>query len=324
MEFMKQKIIITGALVLLAAGVGFITWDLLYNNSETRKNPYEYDLEKLRRNDSVKIEYTETLQFSPSLKEIHGVCTDGRDRILVSGRNGVEIFDNTGKKVTSFQTEGMVLSLTTDSKGNVLLGVTDHVEIWDPHGRMIRKWGAADKESVITSLATTGTDVFVADAGKRAVYRYDYAGNLKSRIAEKDSLKGIPGLVIPSPYFDLGIGRDGELWVVNPGRHIFEAFSFDGSPVSTWGRAAMEVDGFCGCCNPSNFAILSDGSFVTSEKGIERVKVYQPNGELKCLVATPEMFREGTKGIDLAVDSKDRVIVLDPGKGLIRIFEKKL
>jgi hypothetical protein len=85
----------------------------------------------------------------------------------------------------------------------------------------------------------------------------------------------------------------------------------------------MAVDGFCGCCNPSHFAFLSDGSFVTSEKGIERVKVYSPRGVFQYIVAPPDAFIEGTRGLDLAVDSKDRIIVLDPEKKLIRIFVKK-
>ena len=85
----------------------------------------------------------------------------------------------------------------------------------------------------------------------------------------------------------------------------------------------MQLEGFSGCCNPSNIAMLSDGSFVTSEKGIERVKIHTPSGEFKTVVASPDMFEEGTRGIDLAVDSKDRIYVLDPVKKLIRIFEKK-
>jgi len=62
---------------------------------------------------------------------------------------------------------------------------------------------------------------------------------------------------------------------------------------------------------------------VTSEKGIERIKIYSPLGDFRCIVATPAAFNEGTKGLDLAVDSKDRILVLDPERNQVRIFVMK-
>ncbi len=85
----------------------------------------------------------------------------------------------------------------------------------------------------------------------------------------------------------------------------------------------MGLDGFSGCCNPSNFVILPNGSFVTSEKGIIRVKIHNPAGEFETVVATPNQFEKGTTGLDLAVDSDGRILVLDPKKGMVRIFSKK-
>jgi hypothetical protein len=83
----------------------------------------------------------------------------------------------------------------------------------------------------------------------------------------------------------------------------------------------MEIEGFCGCCNPSHFAFLEDGSFVTSEKGIARVKVYNRLGDLVSVVAGPDQFKEGVEGLDLAIDSKQRIYVLDPLEKAIRVFE---
>jgi hypothetical protein len=175
----------------------------------------------------------------------------------------------------------------------------------------------------LTSIAATSTDLFVADAGEKIVNHYDFKGRLINRIGEKDPQNNIPGFVVPSYYFDLGISPSGDLWVADPGRHIFRNFSYDGKLISSWGKASMGVEGFCGCCNPSHFAFLSDGSFVTSEKGIERIKIYTPDGTYKYLVATPESFEEGTRGLDLAVDSQDRILVLDPVKKKVRFFVKK-
>ena len=97
----------------------------------------------------------------------------------------------------------------------------------------------------------------------------------------------------------------------------------------------MAIDGFCGCCNPANFDMLPDGRFVTCEKGLPRIKVYSPEGDFESVVAGPEAFSKNAKscslnglsncrtgGMDVAVDSKGRVIVMDPVERVVRIFER--
>ena len=51
--------------------------------------------------------------------------------------------------------------------------------------------------------------------------------------------------------------------------------------------------------------------------------MYSPEGDFKCVVATPASFNEGTKGLDLAVDAEDRILVLDPERRQVRIFAVK-
>ncbi|MBM3243119.1 hypothetical protein FJZ31_43220, partial [Candidatus Poribacteria bacterium] len=50
------------------------------------------------------------------------------------------------------------------------------------------------------------------------------------------------------------------------------------------GYLSMDIDGFCGCCNPVNFAMLPDGRFVTCEKGLPRVKIYDADGTFSGVV----------------------------------------
>jgi hypothetical protein len=94
--------------------------------------------------------------------------------------------------------------------------------------------------------------------------------------------------------------------------------------VSSWGETSSAVEGFCGCCNPSNFALMRDGSFITAEKGLVRVKKYNKNGDFECVIAGPEKFKEDAKGLDIAIDSNDRIYVLEPEAMKIHIFEIKL
>jgi ligand-binding sensor domain-containing protein len=319
---MKQKIIIISAIILLLTLVAFMVKDFFFSKQENR-NPYEFELNNVRTGDTSMATYAETSQIKTTLEEIHGLATDASGKIYVSGKDGVEIFDASGKSVSKFEIKGISQSITVNETGDILLGMKDHLEIWSKAGNQLSTWVSFGPDAFITSIANKGNDVFVADAGQKVVYHCDLTGNLINKIGLKDPATGVPGFIIPSPYFDLGISNDGNLWVVNPGRHSFEKYSFDGTLLTSWAKASMAMEGFCGCCNPSNFAFLNDSLFITSEKGIERVKVYNTDGTFLAVVATPDQFEEGTNGLDLAVDKKNRILVLDPAKKLVRIFEPK-
>ena len=319
---MKQKIVIISAITLLLLLVAFMVKDFYFNKPDN-SNPYKFELDKLRIADTAKAAYSETLHFKTSLEEIHGISTDLPGNIYVAGKNGVEIFDPAGKSIFKVNIGGTANCISVPENGNYYLGILDHIEIWNNSGKQLARWASFGADAVITSIAVKGEDVFIADAGQKVVYHCDLKGILINKIGLKDPATGVPGFIIPSAYFDLGICKDGNLWVVNPGRHSFEKYDFDGKLLSSWGKASMAMEGFCGCCNPSNFTMIYDSLFVTSEKAIERVKIYNADGTFRCVVAGPDQFEAGTKGLDLAVDKNNRILVLDPVKKLVRIFELK-
>jgi hypothetical protein len=181
----------------------------------------------------------------------------------------------------------------------------------------------------------TDDNVFVADAGNRIVIRYDMMGNSVKAIGQKDADRNIPGFIVPSAYFDLAVSKDGLLRIVNPGRLRIEAYTVDGDFEFSWGTASMDIEGFCGCCNPVNIAVLPDGGFITCEKGLVRVKVYDSEGRFVGVVASPNQLVEDGEhkicelpeqcqsgGFDVAVDSAGRVFVLDTMKNIVRTFTK--
>lgn len=318
---MKQKIIIWASVVLLLVVVAFMVMDFFFQPKSSSENPYELKLDKLKHIDTALIKYRVVNSIKPDLNQLHAITIDKDDNIYIAG-SGLCVYDGDLKFKTKFA-EGKDIRCIAVDEGHIYLGVQNYVEVFDKNGKAINEWKPINEKSVITSIAVTEKYVYVADAGNRMVYQYNSKGELIKEVGKKNPEKGIQGFIIPSPYFDLLIGREGELWVVNPGRHQFECYNENGEQVSSWAKTSMDVDGFCGCCNPSNIAMLSDGSFVTSEKAIERVKIHQPTGEFKCVVVSPESFIEGTKGIDLAVDSKDRIYVLDPEKKEVNIYIKK-
>ena len=103
-----------------------------------------------------------------------------------------------------------------------------------------------------------------------------------------------------------------------------------------WGRPSAGIEGFCGCCNPVGLALLPDGRHVTCEKGLPRVKVYSPKGGFESVVAGTETFYENAKtgalktrsdglvgGLDAAVDSQQRIYILDLVANDVRIMQRK-
>jgi hypothetical protein len=210
-----------------------------------------------------------------------------------------------------------------------------HVEVFDVRGSRQSVWSQPGKRAVLTSIAVADEDVFVADAGSLVVWHYNPGGKQLGAIGKRDPSRGIPGFIVPSPYFDVAVAPDGLLRVVNPGAHCIEAFTFDGHMELSWGKRGIGIEAFCGCCNPSNIAILADGRVVTAEKGIPRVKVYSESGEFESVVVGPETLAASPSAmvetrdelrlhpVDVAVDSRSRILVLDPPAGCVRIFEHK-
>jgi len=90
-----------------------------------------------------------------------------------------------------------------------------------------------------------------------------------------------------------------------------------------WGRSSMELDGFSGCCNPTHIAVMPDGRFVTTEKGLPRVKVYAADGTFAALVAGSVQLGQDAGLLDVAVDAAGRILVLDAADRSIRIYEEQ-
>jgi hypothetical protein len=102
-----------------------------------------------------------------------------------------------------------------------------------------------------------------------------------------------------------------------------ELYSPAGELLGSFGQSGTGIEQFVGCCNPSDFTLLSDGRIVTAEKGIARVKVYQPDGHFVSVVAGPDSFSGNRQGLGLAADANGHVLVLEPGTNRIKMFAEK-
>ncbi len=289
---------------------------------EPPEKKFQYDLTALTKTDPESLLYDQVAELKVDVAEPRGIAVDGDDRIYVCGSKSVGIYGNKGEKLKELALSAAARCVAVADNGNLFLGTGHRVTVLDNTGNIKAEWEPYDPESVITSIAL-GENVFVADAGKRVVLRYNRKGELQTRIGEKDAAQGAKGFIIPSPYFDVAMGRDNSIWAVNPGRHTLQNFRPNGDLQTSWSKRAMTIDGFCGCCNPAHIALLEDGSFVTSEKSLPRIKVYDPQGTFSGVVIGTDQLGEDTPALDLAVDSAGRILALDSKLSAVRVFERR-
>ncbi len=261
----------------------------------------------------------------PELGQIQAVAVDIDGRLYIAGERTVEIVDRnadaSGSGRTRIELDDSPRCLAVDHDGMIFVGMSDHVEVFDRNGTRHDVWPFLADRALITSIALSDRHVFAADAGHHVVWRFSRAGELEGRIDGKGHNQ--PGFIIPSPYFDVACSGNGMLWIANPGRHRIEQYRFDGTPLGAWGQPARGLEGFQGCCNPSHFAVAADGTFITSEKGLPRVKICSAEGKFLALVADHRLLRAVGTGLDVAVDKSGRVYVADPELPGVRVFDKR-
>lgn len=267
--------------------------------------------------------WTEVGRFATGFTEARGVACLADGRILAAGDRAVRSFFADGTVEAELPVDGPAGPLAVGADGMIFVGLRDRVVALTTEARVTQTWQPYGSRTLITSIAPTATELYIGDAGNRTVWRYGLDGTFLSEIAKGDAARKVPTMIVPSPHLDLALRPDGALLVVNPGRRSIQAHSLpDGALLGAWGVSSNALEGFGGCCNPTDIALLSDGRIVTAEKGIPRVKVYTAEGALQSVVAPPESFTGAPAGIDLAVNASGQVVVLDPAAGEIRLYQE--
>jgi len=331
------------AVILVAVCVGVyavVRHDLSGERGSGLPPAFRYDLAAVKKTDPSRVLYQETGAILMPLKEPRAVAVGLGDRIFVAGDRSLVVFDPGGAKVreVALPEEPRAVAVGREEHsfpGRIYVALKTRVELRDPEGNKVAAWADLGPKALLTSIAVAERDIVVADAGQRVVHHYDTVGRLLGDIGRRDSAKGQGGFIVPNPYFDVAVSSDGLVRVANPGKHRIEGYTLDGHLETVWGRPGESLETFCGCCNPANFAILPDQCFVTAEKGIPRVKVYSPEGVFLGVVAGAETLAPNATSVeearaeyhlpvlDVAADSRGRVLVLDPRAGRVRIFESK-
>lgn len=297
------------------------------------KNPFAYDVSHLQTTDPKLITYSEKSRWKAAHADVKRIAVGSDDTLYICAGNYLTAHHPAGEAKFEIAASEPTRCSAVAADGTIYLALRDHVEVFDPKGQRRATWESAGKKAWLTGLAVGENDVFATDAGNRIILRYDKSGKLIRRLGAKEKDRNVPGFIVPSPFFDVELSRDGLLRVNNPGRHRMELYTADGDFEGSWGVTSMGIAGFCGCCNPINFSQLPDGRYVTCEKGLPRVKIYSATGEFESVVAGVETFSENARacgpsdctagGLDAAVDSEGRIYILDIVTGDVRVMQRK-
>lgn len=273
-------------------------------------------------------------QWETGLTRVRRIATTPSGEILVLGDRLLKRFTSAGRHIGSIQFDRPPHAVLPLDPGSVVVAMAGHYEIRELDGTLRSKSGDLGPNVFLTSIAVHQSTAYLADAGNRQVIRCNLdSGKILGTFGRIGDGSQTPGFVVPSPYFDLVAGTDDRLRIVNPGRLRVETYDLNGRFLSHWGGPGMQIEKFCGCCNPVFINQLPDGNLLTSEKGLARVKLYSREGNLLGVVAghttlvdDPVLAKKACEdctvgaGFDIASGTDGRVYILDPFRKNVRFF----
>ena len=322
------------SLIVLAA-VGIAVWaafslmDPTGDNGAGTGREHDKKFQKLKKFDLALLKWQEVLPAFPVKMDLPvalAVLNDGN--ICVAGDKALVILSTDGQEAMRVSLTLAPQALATADK-TIYVASKNTIAVLTSDGQEQARWAPLDDKAHLTSLAVSDEYVYAADAGNRVVMRYDRkTGKRTYKNSRADSGAFLSGFNAPSPHMDVALTGAGDLLTVDPGRSLVQLRDVYGDVLASWGTRGSEITKFYGCCNPAAIAVLGDGSIVTYEKTLQRVKVYSPEGKLSNVVAGPNEFSDHPKDTnivpDIAVDRDGRILVLDPVRKVVRIFKRKI
>ena len=262
--------------------------------------------------------------------QLTGVCVDTKNIIYACGDQAVKVFDQTGAKVAEWKTPGKALCMAVDHCDFVYVGGVDEKDNPfiarfdnDKSGKLLTTWGekgsGMGQLGLPTGLITYPNYLIVSDAPNRCLHIYTLIGGFVRDIGRREKAKR-GQFATCQDIFDIAVDRQGKLHIAHLGAHRVEMRNLEGGDKTYFGKAGKEVADFSGSCNPTNIAVFTKGHIVTTEKTIPRVKVFTPGGKKLLAVFGEDVFDPACKNMDVAVDAKFRIYVVDNVANCLRVF----
>lgn len=235
--------------------------------------------------------------------------------VFTGGDSFVKHYDKDLNLVRSFKMTSPVTSLA-NSGDTIFASTMEQILVMNTDGNILKEWGPFEDSSMITSVTSNRHYVAFADAQNKCVFVLDKGGEVKKIIGQ-----GTKEFVIPSPFFDVALDNENNLFIANTGKHRVETRSVNGVLISAFGEPGSAPGLFCGCCAPPHFALMPDG-FITAEKGINRIKILNKKGEFVEFVNSKNNFVKSMP-LDLATADGITIYGANPADSKLYVFKRK-
>lgn len=304
---MRNKPAAILSLVIILAFIGYMIWDAARDTSAVSNaaqgpgNDYVADWE---------IERTWSVP-SGSLSSV-AVGQDGK--VFLGGGSFVYALNKDLNGLWSIETGESIAALAV-SGDTVFAASHEVIYIISPSGKLIGEWGPYESECLVTSVSACPGHVVFADAGNKRVFVLNKDGEVIAMMGQGDDR-----FVIPSPYFDVAVSGN-QVFAANTGYRRIETWSLDGRKLSEFGEPGTAPEAFCGCCNPAHFAIVPQG-FLTAEKGINRIKILDSDGEFAGFVSVNNNFNQSVP-LDVASADGETIYAANSFDNKLYVFRQK-
>lgn len=255
--------------------------------------------------------FPSSLTFDVTGKQTHGIAAH-HQHLVVSVDRQLKVYSPKGELTKSLPLPRPARSLTFNSEGELYLGMKNELVKIDLASGQLSSQHRLESKSVITGISFAGKDAYISDGGTKTVWKVTSGVEHLSHSTWSE-------FEFPLDYFQVQASADGSVSVSNPARHRIERLNASGDVVSRLGHKSRELAGFSGCCNPVSFVIRGDGSVITAEQGIPRVKLFDADGEYVRTIAGPEEFKKTS-----SADSKPENLCVDRGFALSLVTQNRL
>ena len=303
---MNKKLTALFALIIILAFIGY----MIYDASTSGKNKESIIPPDTIYEESWSVDRT----YQVSDGELSSVAVSPDGVIFLGGNSFVKAVANDLKELWNIKTDEKITALAV-SGDTVFASTTETILLFSTSGKQINEWGPYEGNSIITSVYSDKQFLVFADAGNKKVYLLKKNGELQSMFGQAEEK-----FVVPSPYFDVALSDD-LLFIANTGHRRIETWTADGKKLSQFGEPGTAPGAFCGCCNPSHFAIIPQG-FVTTEKGINRIKILDRSGNFVEFVSSQNDFIPSIP-LDVASADGKTIYAANSVNSTLYLFKRK-
>jgi hypothetical protein len=306
---MNKKLTVFFSVLVILIFIGYIIFD------SSRPEKPAKDAGVIRATDSVPDAWKIAGKFKVEKGSLKAVSVASNGKIYLGGDSFATCYNSDMTQVWNLKITAPVTSLCC--YGDSIYATTlDMVLVINSKGELKDEWGPFEDNSIFTCVASNRSTLAIADAGNKMVFILDKKGAVKKLIGQNEGQ-----FIIPSPYFDVALDENNNLFVANTGNRRIETRSIDGVLKSYFGEPGLAPEAFAGCCAPAHFILVPEG-FVTAEKGLNRIKILNKKGEYVEMVSSKNRFVKSIP-LDLASADGKTIYAANPADTTLYIFSRK-